>query len=184
MNRLRWNILILVVLLAGVGWIWTNRVPAGDAVAAAGSRDPGIAPPAPAIGHPAPEIMLATTNGQAFALSDLRGTPVVLNFWATWCPPCRAELPELQAASERLAGEVAIIGVNQGEAPADVQAFAQQLGLTFEIPLDTQMEASRLYSVRSLPTTFFIDRSGVIRQMQVGPLTEATLSQQLRSIYP
>ena len=93
-------------------------------------------------------------------------------------------MPEFQAASEQLAGQVAIIGVNQGEAPADVQAFAQQLGLTFQIPLDTQMEASRLYLVRSLPTTFFVDRSGVIRQMQVGPLTEATLAQQLRSVYP
>lgn len=179
MSRLRWNILILVVFLAGMGWIWVNRVPAGEAVAAAGSL-----PAAPAIGHPAPEISLVNTGGQSFSLSDLRGTPVVLNFWATWCPPCRAELPELQAASERLAGQVAIIGVNQGEAPADVQAFAGQLDLTFEIPLDVQMEASRRYQVRSLPTTFFIDRSGVIRQMQVGPLTEATLSQQLRSVYP
>ncbi len=179
MSGLRWNTLILVVLLAGVGWIWVNRVPADEAVAAAGSL-----PPAPAIGHPAPEITLTNTNGQTFKLSDLRGTPVVLNFWATWCPPCRAELPELQAASERLTGQVAVIGVNQGEAPADVQAFAQQLGLTFEIPLDTRMEASRLYLVRSLPTTFFIDRAGVVRQMQVGPLTEATLSQRLRSVYP
>lgn len=179
MDRLRWNVLILVVWLAGVGWIWVNRVPVDNAAAAAGSL-----PPAPAVGHPAPEIELVDTNGQAFKLSALRGTPVVLNFWATWCPPCRAELPELQAASERLAGQVAIIGVNQGEAPAEVQVFARQLGLTFEIPLDTQLAASRLYLVRSLPTTFFIDRSGVIRRMQVGPLTEATLSQQLRSVYP
>lgn len=179
MNRHRWNTLTLVVLLVGVGWIWVNRVPVSEAVAVAGSL-----PPAPAIGHPAPDVTLTDTNGQVFKLSDLRGTPVVLNFWATWCPPCRAELPELQAASERLTGQVLIIGVNQAEAPADVKAFAQQLGLTFQIPLDTQMEASRLYLVRSLPTTFFIDRSGVIRQMQVGPLTEATLEQQLRSVTP
>lgn len=179
MSRLRWDILILVVLVAGIGWIWVNRVPAGEAVAASGSL-----PAAPAVGHPAPEIALANTDGQSFSLSDLRGTPVVLNFWATWCPPCRAELPELQAASEQLAGQVAIIGVNQGEAPADVQSFVRQMDLTFEIPLDVQMEASRRYQVRSLPTTFFIDRSGVIRKMQVGPLTEATLTQQLRSVYP
>ena len=179
MNRSRWNILIGVVLLVGVGWIWVNRVPAGDALAVAGSL-----PPAPAIGHPAPDFALTGTNGQPFKLSDLRGAPVVLNFWATWCPPCRAELPELQAASERLAGQVAVIGVNQGEAPIDVRAFTQQLELTFLVPLDTQMDVSRLYLVRSLPTTFFIDRSGVIRHMQVGPLTEATLAQQLRSVYP
>lgn len=178
MSRRRWNGLILVVLMVGVGWIWVNRVPLEDTSAA------GSLPPAPAIGHPAPEITLANTDGQTFKMSDLRGTPVVLNFWATWCAPCRAELPELQGASERLADQVAIIAVNQGEAPADVLAFAQQLGLTFQIPLDTQTAASRAYLVRSLPTTFFVDRSGVIRRMQIGPLTEATLSQQLRSVYP
>jgi cytochrome c biogenesis protein CcmG/thiol:disulfide interchange protein DsbE len=175
MNRLRWNTLILVVLLVGVGWIWMNRAPGGKTQAYT---------EAPAIGYVAPDITLTDTDGRTFQLSGLRGRPVVLNFWATWCPPCRAELPELQAASQRLAGQVAIVGVNQGEAPAEVQAFAQQQGLTFQIPLDTQMEASRLYLVRNLPTTFFIDRSGVIREMQVGPLTEATLSQQLHSVYP
>ena len=96
----------------------------------------------------------------------------------------RSSLPELQAASERLAGQVAIVGVNQAETPAEVRAFAEKLGLTFAIPLDQDAEVSRLYRVRSLPTTFFIDRSGVIRQMQVGPVTEATLAQSLKTIYP
>ena len=178
MSRTRWNILIAILLISGLTWIWVNRLPAGDASAA------GALPPAPAVGHPAPDFTLTTAAGETFKLSDLRGTPVVLNFWATWCPPCRAELPELQAASERLTGQVAIVGVNQAEAPAEVGAFAEKLGLTFAIPLDQDAEVSRLYRVRSLPTTFFIDRSGVIRQMQIGPVTEATLEQLLKTIYP
>ena len=117
-------------------------------------------------------------------LSAQRGTPVVLNFWATWCPPCRAELPELRAASERYAGQVAIVGVNQAETAATVAKSAPELGLTFPIPLDQSGAVSRLYGVRSLPTTFFIDRDGVIRQIQSGPLTEAVLAQLLRTIYP
>jgi thiol-disulfide isomerase/thioredoxin len=149
-------------------------------------------PPAPAIGHPAPDFTLPVANTMAdadtasaeFTLSTLRGKPVVLNFWATWCPPCRAELPELNAASERLKGEVVIAGVNQAEARADVEAFAQDLDLSFPIPLDEAATVSQAYRIRSLPTTFFIDRSGVIRRIQVGPVTEATLAQHLETIYP
>ena len=144
----------------------------------------GALPPAPAVGHPAPDFTLTTVTGSTVVLSELRGTPVVLNFWATWCPPCRAELPEMQAASQRLAGQVAIVGVDQAEAPADVQAFAAKLGLTYALPLDTDAGVSRLYAVRSLPTTFFIDRAGTIRQIQIGAVTEATLAQLLKTIYP
>jgi cytochrome c biogenesis protein CcmG, thiol:disulfide interchange protein DsbE len=178
MPRSRWNILIGLIAVVGLAWIWVNRVPGDSAVTA------GALPPAPAVGHPAPDFMLTTVAGKTVKLSELRGTPVVLNFWATWCPPCRAELPELQAASQRLAGQVAIIGVDQAEAPADVQAFASKLGLTYPLPLDTNGDASRRYAVRSLPTTFFIDRAGTIRQIQVGALTEATLAQMMKTIYP
>ena len=178
MSRTRWNILIVVLLITGLTWIWVNRLPAGSASAA------GALPPAPAVGHPAPDFTLTSVTGETFKLSNLRGTPVVLNFWATWCPPCRSEMPELQAASQRLAGQVAIVGVDQVETPAQVQTFASQSGITYPIPLDQGADASRLYRVRSLPTTFFIDRAGIIRQMQIGPVTEATLEQSLKTIYP
>ena len=178
MNQTRWNILIITLLILGVAWIWTNRVPGGAAATAL------ALPPAPAVGHPAPDFTLTTVTGETFRLSDLRGTPVVLNFWATWCPPCRAELPELEAARGRLSGKVAIIGVDQAEAAVRVQAFTETMGLTFTVPLDTGADASRLYAVRSLPTTFFIDRTGVIRQIQLGAMTGATLEQLLRTIYP
>ncbi len=178
MTRKHWNLLIVLLLLAGLAWIWVSRAPA-DVPATAGSL-----PPAPAVGHLAPDFGLNTLSGEVFVLSKLRGTPVVLNFWATWCPPCRAELPELAAASARLAGEVVIVGVNQAEKRADVQTFAAGLSLPFPVPLDEYAAVSRIYRVRSLPTTFFIDRQGVIRQVQVGPVTEATLEQLLKTIYP
>lgn len=178
MEPKRWNLLLLLLLLVGVAWIWINRIPNNTGTASVNL------PPAPAVGHPAPDFSLTTLSGEPFTLSALRGRPVVLNFWATWCPPCRAELPELQGASERLAGQVAIIGVNQAEAPADVGAFVVGLGLTFPVPLDVNAKASRLYAVRSLPTTFFIDRQGIIRHIQIGPVTEATLAQMLKTVYP
>lgn len=180
MSRIRWNILLVLVALVGAAWIWVNRLP--DAGAAAVSAA-GL-PPAPAVGHPAPDFTLVDVAGEPVTLTALRGQPVVLNFWATWCPPCRAELPELQAASERLRGQVAIIGVNQVEAAERVRSFAADLALTFTMPLDERGQVSRAYNVRSLPTTFFIDRNGVIRRIQSGALTEATLAQALESVYP
>ena len=173
-----WTLLILLVLILGSAWIWHNRVTTGSAVPTTDR------PAAPAVGYPAPDFTLATLDGEEFTLSSLRGTPVVLNFWATWCPPCRAELPELKTASERYVGQVAVIGVNQAEAAAAVERSAPELGLTFPIPLDHSGSVSRRYGVRSLPTTFFIDRDGIIRQIQNGPLTEAVLAQLLRAIYP
>jgi cytochrome c biogenesis protein CcmG, thiol:disulfide interchange protein DsbE len=179
MTRRTWNLAFGIVLVVGMLWLWVGRVsPAEPATGGDGL------PPAPAMGHPAPDFKLTTVTGETVTLAALRGKPVVLNFWATWCPPCRAELPELQAASQRYRGQLDIIGVNQAEPADGVTAFAQQFGLTFPIPLDVNAEVSRQFAVRSLPTTFFIDRSGVIRHIQSGPLTEATLAQALRAIYP
>jgi cytochrome c biogenesis protein CcmG, thiol:disulfide interchange protein DsbE len=174
----RWTLLILLTLAVGMLWIWVSRVPAGD------TPSEGSLPPAPVVGHPAPDIMLPALSGGDFKLSEQRGKPVVLNFWATWCPPCRAELPEFRSANERYASQVAIVGVNQAEPAETVAKLATELGITFPVPLDQRGNVSRAYGVRSLPTTFFIDRSGVIRQIHAGPLTEATLEQLLREIYP
>ncbi len=178
MSRQIWNLLFGAMLIVGAAWIWLGRVPAD------GSAAPTGLPPAPAVGHPAPDFTLTTVTGETFTLAALREKPVVLNFWATWCPPCRAELPELQAAHERYAGEVIIVGVNQAEAAAAVATFARQVGLSFLLPLDAQHHVSQKYAVRSLPTTFFIDRDGIIRRIQIGPLTEATLAQALKTIFP
>jgi cytochrome c biogenesis protein CcmG, thiol:disulfide interchange protein DsbE len=178
MTRNRWTLLMLLTLILGLAWTWLNRVPASSASA------PASRSPAPVIGYPAPDFVLTTLGGEEFKLSAQRGTPVVLNFWATWCPPCRAELPELRSVSEHYLGQITVVGINQGESAATVAKSAPELGLTFPIPLDHQGVVSQLYGVRSLPTTFFIDREGTIRQIQNGPLTEAILAQLLRTIYP
>jgi len=170
-------IFILAVLVLGAGWIWWSRVPTG----AAAVRPESI----PLKGHPAPDFTLQTMTGEPLALSDLRGKAVVLNFWATWCPPCRAEMPELQAAYTAYApGGLVVLGVNQAEDRATVRAFLNELGLTFPVVLDTQYEVADRYSVNSLPTTFFIDRDGVIRDIVVGQMNAAVLSEHIKTIYP
>lgn len=170
----RWHGLFLAILLLGSSWIWFNRVPV------AFSADQHT--PQPAIDHRAPDFTLTTLDGKAFDLSDAQGKPVVLNFWATWCGPCQRELPTLQAAAERYGDRVWIIGVDQGEEAATVQAYVDELGLTFPIPMDTDFAVSELYNVRGLPTTFFIDPQGVIRQMWLGEMNSITLAEGVAEI--
>lgn len=170
----RWHGFFVAILLLGSGWVWVNRVPVALSATAR--------TPQPAVDYPAPDFTLTTLDGQSFALSAAQGKPIVLNFWATWCGPCQRELPALQAAAERYGDQVLIVGVDQGEEPATVQTYVDKLGLTFAIPLDAEFAVSELYTVRGLPTTFFIDRQGVIRQMWLGEMNSITLAEGVAGI--
>ncbi len=165
----RWHIAFFTILILGSSWIWINRVPVVV------SSD--IRVPQPAIDHPAPNFTLTTLANETFTLQEAQGKPVVLNFWATWCGPCQRELPALQAAAERYGERVLILGVDQGEAPELVQRYVDEKGLTFAIPLDAEFEVSTLYNVRGLPTTYFIDSQGVIRQIWLGEMNSITLAE-------
>lgn len=176
MSLNRWHMIAVATLLLGSGWLWMSRMPAAAVVLRAD--------PQPAAGHPAPDFTLPTLDGDTFVLSEMRGTPVVLNFWATWCGPCRRELPALQTAAATYAGRVEIIGVDQGEDPATIQEYVDELGLTFAIPLDADYEVGDRYNVRGLPTTFFIDRNGVIVDVWSGEMNSVILAEHIRQIYP
>ena len=166
---------LLVFVLGGV-WLWWSRVPA--------EQQPVNRPAEPAVNHPAPDFTLATLNGEQFTLSEQRGTPVVLNFWATWCGPCQRELPALQAAAERYAGRVAFVGIDQAEPVETVQKYVDEMGLTFTIPLDKEQSTASRYNVMGLPTTFFIDSEGVIRHLWMGEMSSITLEEGIARIIP
>jgi cytochrome c biogenesis protein CcmG, thiol:disulfide interchange protein DsbE len=170
----RWYVVFLLVLIGGSGWLWASRPPLE--VQALTGVDP-------AVGLTAPDFELATLDGGTVQLSDLRGTPVVLNFWATWCGPCRRELPSLQTAAESYAGRVVILGIDQGEAPEVVQTYVDELGLTFPIPMDTDMAVGARYNVRGLPTTYFVDAQGVIRHVWLGEMNSITLAEGIAKVW-
>ena len=167
-----WRGLMLVALVLGVAWINLSRL-------AAAEINQDLARSAPMVGFLAPDFTLTTTDGERIQLSALRGQPVVLNFWATWCPPCRAEMPALEALwrSNNSAG-LLVLGVDQGESAATVERFARDtVGTTFPLLLDTRREVGAEYGVRALPTTVFIDAEGRIHDIKVGgPLNLASLS--------
>jgi peroxiredoxin len=158
----------------GAPWIWLNRTPV--------VAQTDFTTPQPAVNHPAPDFTLTTLDGEEFTLSAQQGTPIVLNFWATWCGPCQNEMPALELASTRFADRVRIIGVDQGEAAADVQRFVDEMGVTFPIPLDGEMKVGQLYNVRGMPTTFFIDRNGVIRHLWIGEMNSVILAEGIATI--
>ncbi len=132
-------------------------------------------------GAPAPELVLALEEGRHLRLSDRRGRPVVINFWATWCGPCRIEMPELLRAAAA-DPELALLAVNLQEDRAAVEPFAEALGMATTVVLDPEGEVADLFGVRGLPTTVFIDRDGSIRTTYAGVLTPAALAERLAEI--
>jgi len=133
---------------------------------------------------PAPDFTLTSLDGQTVQLSELRGRPVLLNFWATWCPACRTELPALQAAYERYGEQVAFLAVDVKEPPDAVASFVSQFDLTFPVLLDEKGQVSdRLYQVRGIPTSLFIAPDGVVSARHVGPLTATDIERYLTPIY-
>ncbi|EGL82749.1 alkyl hydroperoxide reductase/ Thiol specific antioxidant/ Mal allergen [Caldalkalibacillus thermarum TA2.A1] len=125
-------------------------------------------------GEVAPDFELVTLSGEKIALSDLRGKKVILNIWASWCPPCRAEMPDMQKFYERYQEEVEILAVNLTESEAsleNVEQFVEKYELTFPVLLDEKSEVAAMYQAFTIPTSYFIDSKGIIQQKIVGPMS-------------
>lgn len=124
----------------------------------------------------APELSLRTVSGERQSLEDYRGKVVLVNNWATWCPPCTAEMPELQAFYESRADDgLVIIAVEAGEPTAEVSAFVEQNGLTFPVWLDPWQDSIRAFRAPSLPNSFVIDEDGIVRLAWTGAISQGML---------
>jgi peroxiredoxin len=156
---------LVALVVIGLVWAWTGQ-----------TADNG-----PAVGivdRPTPDVALPTLDGEEMRLSDYHGSVVLVNFWGTWCEPCRRETPALQAAYEQLRDEgLVVVGVNitedeliQGKTEEDIRAFAETYGVSYPIALDMEGEMMRAFRVYPLPTSFFIDTEGTVRFMRVGEI--------------
>ena len=138
---------------------------------------------APVQGALAPDFKLATLDGGKLQLSELRGRPVMINLWATWCGPCRIEMSHIQDRFERFEKQgFVVLAVDFDEPLGVVADFRDELGLTFPILLDPGATVQNLYRNRSYPSSFFIDESGVIRVHHIGVMTEGQLDENLLEI--
>jgi len=132
--------------------------------------------PAAKIGEPAPDFALLDLNGKVVRLSDFRGQTIVLNFWATWCAPCRREFPEFVEAYERNKDNgLVVIAVNIRENAGSVRRFAEDFGAKFPVVIDAEGTVATQYRVQGLPVTWFIDSQGVVRSEVIGLVTKGIL---------
>ncbi|WP_240695605.1 TlpA disulfide reductase family protein [Candidatus Chloroploca sp. Khr17] len=176
-RRRQFDLLMLVTLVVGLGLIVLTRVRPDVPVALGEPGGPSVATtPAPREGHPAPDFTLLDLTGQPVRLADLQGQVVLINIWASWCPPCRAEMPMIQASYEQYRDQgFTVLAVNSGEDAATVAGYMDASGLTFPALLDQDGTVSNAYQARVMPSSFFVDRAGVIRAVYRGPLARSVI---------
>ncbi len=178
------GVAVLGLILAFLAWSGGNDEPDGptgsEAAPVLGMLDGGR----PEIGKPAPDFALIDTrDGRTVRrLSDYRGKTVVLNWYASWCGPCRAEIPDFQEAYTALDGEIVVLGVNLQESRDTASGMLEDLGATFPSVLDTDGTVAQHYRLRGMPTTYFIDREGIVRMFGSGRLTAETLKEELAKL--
>lgn len=152
---------ILLVMLAAGGC-------SDDSAPTTSPEDLGLQ----AIEVEAPDFTLETMDGGQVTLSALRGTPVLINFWALKCPPCLHELPFLEAAAARYDGQAIVMAIDIGDSGSSVRGFFDDAQLSMIVPLDVAGRAAGSYSVGFTPTTFLIDSQGIVRYVKVGPFAD------------
>lgn len=191
MNGVRFGILLAASAALGVAPAFAAAEPSSPpALAQPGSPAPSPAPSAspmhpvaspapsgPLVGQPAPAFSLRTLDGKTATLDSYKGKTLVINAWATWCPPCREEMPAFISAAPRLAkGDVAVLGVDTTEAAPIVRAYAAAKGVTYPLAVATDDAFAKAYDVQYFPTTFVIDPQGVLRARYIDVLTQPQLT--------
>ena len=138
------------------------------------------------VGSPAPDFQLSDLDGKTVSLSDFQGKPVLINFWASWCRPCRVEMPHIQQVYEEWADKgLVVLAINWGETPSEVKKFMRNYELSLPVLLDTKRLVAQQYDVWSIPTTFLIDKDGIIQAKIIGAFpSKAAIETKLGEIIP
>lgn len=188
------NFIVIVILIGLVGWgIYDTSKKNGDRQAKLASSQPameGIDDSSLSIGinqgNIAPDFVLNSLDGKSFKLSDFRGQKVIVNMWATWCPPCRAEMPDMQKFYDKYKNEnttVIAINMTTSEKSVDrIPEFLDEFGITFPVLLDKQNSIGEIYQVYALPTSYIIDSQGIIQQKVTGPMNYEMMEKLVKEI--
>lgn len=174
-----WIYFTIAILVLGAGWIWVSSDNENETDSA------GTIETAPQKGFLAPDFTLETMNGTQLSLSDFRGQVVLVNFWATWCPPCRSEMPGMEKVYQELQDQgfmVLAINVAHQDSLSDATYFVETQGFSFPILLDKEGFASQQYQLRTLPTSFIVDQDGIIQHVNIGAIKETALLAKIESL--
>ncbi len=136
------------------------------------------------VGEPAPDVAMTDFDGTRFELADYRGTPLVVNFWASWCPSCVAEMPDFEKVHQAVAGKVAFLGINHSDAPESAERLAKDTGVTYRLARDQQGEIFQAFGAAGMPTTVFIGADGNVIDLVVGQLSEEALMDYIQRSFP
>jgi len=146
----------------------------------------GGSEPTATVGKAAPDFTLQNLDGQSISLSDLKGKPVLVNFWATWCGPCVSEMPYIQEIHEDWSDSgLMVLAINMGDSASEVEQFLQEHNLSLPVLLDTKKVVAPKYGIRAIPTTFFIDKDGIVQVKVIGAFpSKAAIESRLNEIVP
>jgi thiol-disulfide isomerase/thioredoxin len=164
----------LGLILLGAIWLRGHQTEAPP--------DPAAPMVGVAVGESAPPFSLPQWEGATLNLQDYRGRVVILNFWATWCTPCKAEMPLLEDIAQRYGNQVVVIAVNYGDDPGYMGPFLEKMQLSYPIVLDRDLVVARQYQVVALPTTYILDAEGRIQAKVFGPLTGEWVIEKLQTL--
>lgn len=163
---------------------WAVVVAVGLAVAAAlafATRESGNQAGAGAPGGSAPDVVLTDfKDGRRFTLAEYRGEPLVLNFWASWCPPCVAEMPDIEKVHQDLKDEVVFVGVNQRDSHDAAARLVKETGVTYRLASDPDGKVFDAFGAAGMPLTVFIDEDGRVQETIAGQLSEDLLRDFIR----
>ena len=134
------------------------------------------------VGKAFPALALQDLDGRPAAVAGLAGRPALVNFWATWCIPCRAEMPDIEHEFRAWKGRVSVVGVDDGEDVAAIRGFTQELGISYPIWRDPQTDVEKIFNAPGLPYTVFVDRSGKVQTVFLGQMSRDYIEQQLRHL--
>lgn len=190
------NLLVIVILFGLIGWVVYSQTTGESESKEVQQQVPEkVSEPANGKaqtvsvgieeGNHAPDFQLATLDGKVIKLSNQKGKKVLLNFWASWCPPCKAEMPDMEKFYQNNHQNVKILAVNLTTAEKNrnnVTKFVKDYGLTFPILLDEKGKIGDMYQAFTIPTTYVIDSNGIIQKKIIGPLNQEMMEKLIMSI--
>jgi peroxiredoxin len=172
--------LVVALLIIGVVWFLGRS---DSATSQAITLTASAVGPAPHLEEPAPDFELTTLEGETVRLSDYKGKPVWISFWASWCPPCRAENPDIQEMYDKYKDQgLVILAPAIGEEQGAVSGYVKRTGLTFTVGLDQTTQIAANYRIVGIPTHFFIDPDGVLQVWRIGSMSKGTMEKNIEKI--